>query len=588
MIDLERWQAAGIDLPPGTSGELRMTCPKCTPHRKPHNQRRKDLSIDVDQGLYHCFHCGWAGSVAHGERSAPMPGERLREREQLPAKREAWQAPRPLPSVTIPTLWQKTVVWFEKRGIPEYVMIEKGITASSEFCPVCGEEVGNVLFPFYVAGAHINTKHRCGKKHFRMEKGAQRVLYNLDAIAGFDTAVIVEGEMDALSVHTAGIANVVSVPDGAPAPDATNYSSKFSFLEAAEDALAHVKRFIIATDADAPGQKLMDELARRLGPERCSRVMWDEGIKDANDCLVQAGADYLRAMIEDAEPFPVEGIISANDVARELDDLYDNGLDHGLEIDPAYHVLNQHYRVKPGYMSIVTGIPSHGKSGVVDNILANIAKNHGWTFTIFSPEQQPAHKHFQHLIEIHTGKPMLDGPTPRMSRAEMHAAREWVSDHFSILTPDDPSIENILSLAKIEVFRRGIKGIVVDPWNELEHMRPRHMSETEYISSALSQFRRFAIAHQVHVWIVAHPTKLRRTEEGAEPIPTLYDIAGSANFRNKADIGMTVWRDIGLDDPRVQVHITKVRYQDQGQLGAVQFGYDAPSKCIYEIGKVEA
>lgn len=576
---MDAWERLGIEVPYGASGNVRLTCPKCTPHRKPGNQRRKDLSVDLDQQVFLCHHCGWSGSIKSGERTAP--GQPLEAWERRPS----YADPRPLPSVTAPTLWQSAVKFFADRGIPEHVLAEKGITASSEFCPVCDKEVGNVLFPYYVAGKHINTKHRCGKKHFRMEKGAQRVFYNLDSLAGHDTAVIVEGECDALAVHTAGIPNVISVPDGAPAPDAQNYSSKFSFLEAAEDALAHVTRFIIATDADAPGQKLMDELARRIGPEKCRRVLWPDGIKDANECLVEIGPEFLREQIERAEPFPVEGILTAHDVARELDDLYDNGVDQGLTI--GYPTLDQHYRIKPGYMSIVTGIPSHGKSGAVDQFLVRLADNHGWTFTIFSPEQQPVHKHFQHLIELHAGKPMLNGPTPRMSRPEMHASRDWVGQHFSILTPDDPSIDAILDLARIEVYRRGIKGMVVDPWNELEHMRPRHMSETEYISSALSQFRRFAIAHQVHIWIVAHPTKIRRNEDGSEPVPGLYDIAGSANFRNKADVGITVWRDVSANDSRVQVHITKVRYADQGKIGAVQFSYDPANKRLHEIGEVQ-
>ena len=137
-----------------------------------------------------------------------------------------------------------------------------------------------------------------------------------------------------------------------------------------------------------------------------------------------------------ADGDPVAGIVTANDVARELDDLYDNGIDRGLEI--GFPDLDQHYRIKPGYMSIVTGIPSHGKSGVVDQIIVKLAEAHGWTFTIFSPEQQPVHKHIQHLIELHAGEPMLQGPRERMSRETMHAARQWVGDHFSVL--DDRSV----------------------------------------------------------------------------------------------------------------------------------------------------
>lgn len=570
------WADLGIELPYGANGQVRVTCPKCTPTRKPGNQRRKDLAVNTLENVWHCHHCGWSGSLKGGTDAEPDW-----RRPVTPPRKVEYHDPRPLPSVTIPTLWDKTVAWFAERGIPEQVLLDLGVTASEEYCPVCEGEVGNVLFPYYVDGTHVNTKHRCGRKHFRMEKGAQRVLYNLDACKDADTIVIVEGEIDALSVHTAGIPHVVSVPDGAPAPNANNYASKFTFLEAAESMLDSVRHIVIATDADEPGQKLMDELARRLGPERCSRVIWDEGVKDANEALVQAGPEYLKACIEDAEPWPVEGIITANDLARELDDLYDNGTDPGLKI--GYPLLDKHYRIKPGYMSIVTGIPSHGKSGVVDQVIVKLAEAHGWSFTIFSPEQQPVHKHIQHLIELHVGEPMLQGPRPRMSRTTMHAGRQWVADHFSVLTPEEPSIDAILALARIEVFRRGIKGMVVDPWNELEHMRPRHQSETEYISDALSKFRRFAIAHQVHIWIVAHPTKLRRNDDGSEPVPTLYDIAGSANFRNKADIGISVWRDLTLNDSRVEIHITKVRYADQGSLGRIRFAYDPPTKRLTEL-----
>lgn len=573
------WSDLGIDVPFGSQGQARTTCPQCTPSRKSGHQRRKDLAVNLADEVFHCHHCQWSGTLKGGADAEPDWRQPI-----TPPRKVSYDDPRPLPSVTIPTLWERTVAWFATRGIPESALLDKGVTASNEYCPVCESEVGNVLFPYYVDGTHINTKHRCGKKHFRMEKGAQRVLYNLDSCVGAESIVIVEGEIDALSVHVAGIPNVVSVPDGAPAPNANSYSSKFTFLEAAESILESVRRIVIATDADAPGQKLMDELARRFGPERCSRVVWPTGIKDANECLMEVGPEYLRSCIESAEPFPVEGIITAHDVARELDDLYDNGIDPGLLI--GYTTLDRHYRVKPGYMSIVTGIPSHGKSGVIDQFIVKLAERHGWTFTIFSPEQQPAHKHIQHLIEIHAGKPMLTGYTDRMTKPELHQHRQWVGDCFSVLTPEDPSIDNILELARIEVFRRGVKGLVIDPWNELEHMRPRHMSETEYISQALSQLRRFAIAHQVHIWIVAHPTKLRKNDDGSEPIPTLYDIAGSANFRNKADIGITVWRDITVKDSRVNVHITKVRYADQGETGAVQFAYHPASKRLTEIGEV--
>ena len=314
----QTWVDLGIDAPPSGTGEYRTICPRCTPHRKPANQRRKDLSCNLDDGTWFCHHCQWSGGLGSSRETWQ---DRLSV--QVPAKPmpKTYEPPRPLPAVSMPTVWDNLVTWFAERGIPESVMVEKSITAATEFCPVCQESVGNVLFPYYVDGEHINTKHRCGKKHFRMERGARRVLYNVDACAFSDTLVIVEGEMDALSVHTAGIPHVVSVPDGAPAPNASSYSSKFLFLEAHEELFERVKRVVIATDADEPGQKLMEELARRIGPEKCSRVIWDEGIKDANEYLIAHGPEALRTRIESATPYPVEGIFTGRELLAEHRDL---------------------------------------------------------------------------------------------------------------------------------------------------------------------------------------------------------------------------------------------------------------------------
>ena len=582
----QTWTDAGIELPSGASGNVHVRCPECTPRRRPENQRKRDLSVNVEQGIWLCQHCGWKGSLdSRPSDGTPAYGDRLAPQHRtVIAPDRTYEAPRPLPSVTVPTLWDNAIRYFAERGIPESVVAEKGITASNEYCPVCQGEVGTILFPYVVDGRHVNTKHRCGRKHFRMERGAQRVLYNLDACAAAERIVIVEGEFDALAVHTAGVSDVVSVPDGAPAANASNYSSKFSFLEAAESLFARVREVVIATDADEPGLKLMDELARRIGPERCARVLWPDGIKDANECLLRDGAEALRQRIERAQPFPVAGIHTGYDLLPDLEALYDNGTDPGVGF--GYRYLDQHYRVKTGYMSVVTGIPSHGKSSAIDQLLVRLADRHDWTFAVFSPEQQPLTLHQRQLLEIWTGKPFSEGHTTRMTRDEMRAANTWVADRFAFILPDSMSIDAILDLARIQVFRNGIRGLVVDPWNELEHARPRHLSETEYISEALSKFRRFARNHNVHVWVIAHPTKMRRTDDGDEPVPTLWDIAGSAHFRNKADIGITVWRDIAQNNNLVQIHITKMRFADSGKLGKVEFLYESVSKRLIELREV--
>jgi twinkle protein len=575
MLETKTFADFGIEIPHGRGGELDTLCPQCSHTRK--NRHHRCLSVNTEKGTWLCHHCGWAGGLGGNpdeDWRAPMPQRAPKE----------YKPPRPLNEQAAPDRWQKVVAWFEGRGIPESVLIEKNITTAVEWCSdKCQANVSHILFPFYVAGKHINTKHRCSQKHFRMESGAQRVFYNQDAATG-DTLVIVEGEIDALSCHVAGFTDVVSVPDGAPALDAKNYSSKFEFLDSAADFISSKRRIVIAVDADGPGQKLEEELARRIGPEKCSRVRWMDGVKDANECLIKFGPDVLAAYLANPEPFPVEGIYTGLDMVPELLDAYRGGVVKGVDFGPP--ILGDHYRVDVAKLCVVTGIPGHGKSAALDQMLMWLAQRHDWTFAFFSPEQVPLDKHQRNLIELATGKCFSDKYEPRMTEAEMLAGNTWVSDRFSFILPDEPSIDAILELARVQVFRNGVRGIVIDPWNELEHMRPRHLSETEYISEALSKFRRFARNHRIHLWLVAHPTKMRRFDDGAEPVPGLWDISGSAHFRNKADIGITVWRDVPANDNKVQIRITKVRWEDDGKVGNIQYAYDPSNKRLIELGIV--
>jgi twinkle protein len=547
----------GIDLPPGAHGEIDIQCPECSGQRRKSNLR--DLSINVEKGTWFCQHCGWSGGLG-------------KEADVLWPVVKMYQPPRPVPSVVAPTIWQNAVTWFASRGISAEVMARNHIAASEEFCPACENSVGTILFPYFRAGVHINTKHRCGRKHFRMEKGAERVLWGLPDIEGQKVAIWVEGEMDKLAVEMVGFTNCVSVPDGAPTPGAKSYSSKFAFLESAQDLLDSIDTHILICDEDAPGYALTEELSRRLGREKCLRGTFPDGIKDANQCLIEIGADELRRVITEAVPYPIDGVTTMSDLALDLDDLYDNGFDEGLRV--GWPLMDQHYRVRTGLLTIVTGVPSHGKSSWLDQLLVEIITKHGWSIAICSPENQPLKRHAAGIIAKYLRKPFHIGQPNRMSRAEALEGRMFLDRYVTFVMPDDPTLDAILERAKALVQRKGIKGLVIDPWNEIEHGRPAHMSETEYTSVSLSQIRRFARVNDVHVWVVAHPTKMPKTTDGSEPVPTLWDISGSAHFKNKADYGISVWRDVADTSAPNQVHVTKVRFQETGKLGMVNFWYE--------------
>ena len=559
-----------IDVRGVVSGEVDTTCPQCSASRRKKNARC--LSVSIDQGLWCCHHCGWTGTLKRGAEGPSNPNWWRKIEHRRPS---------PLRTQEISSHAQ---AWFEKRLITLEVLRRNRISTGDVYMPQTEQKESCIRFPYYRGEELVNVKYRDKHKNFRMESGAERVLFGLNDIA--ETTIVVEGEVDKLSLEIAGFQNCVSVPDGAPPPIAKDYASKFSFLEADSDRLSSVAKWILAVDSDEPGQKLEEELARRFGPEKCSRVRWPVGCKDANEVLCTLGVTDLRTAIESAQPYPVDGLFNLRDFLDRMDYLREHGFDRGVET--GWRSIDPYYTVRPGEVTVITGIPNHGKSNWLDALLVNLAKGQGWVFGIFSPENQPLERHGARLMEKWLQRPYERGPNERISDEAYEIGKQKIAAHFDWILPkeDKPwTVDFLLSLARVLVFRKGIKGLVIDPWNEIDHTRPQNLTETEYISESLTKVRRFARSHGVHVWLVAHPAKLRR-EAGGYPVPSPYDISGSAHWRNKADNCLTVYRD--LEDPdsqAVQIHVQKVRFREIGKVGLAELAYNHLVGTYHELDR---
>lgn len=519
----------------------RSVCPECSHERKKKNV--KCLAVDEQEGVWHCHHCGWSGCL-----EVKTLKKEYRKPDFKPQK-----------------LNNKAEEWFLKRGISQAVLDRNQISYTQHWMPQEESEVSCIAFPYFRNGEVINCKYRDGKKNFCMEKGAERILYGLDDIA--DTTIIVEGEIDKLSLEVVGFKNVVSVPDGAPSPKTKNYASKFTFLESDREKIESVSHWIIAVDADEPGQRLEEELARRLGRDKCSRVKWPD-VKDANECLLKKGAKILKEVIESSTPFPINGVFDIQDISDKLIYFYDHGYEKGKAT--GIEELDELYTVREGEFTVVTGIPGHGKSNLIDNVMVNMAKLHGWNFAMYTPENHPMEDHAMRLIEKNLMKSHKPFVHDRMTLDDLEKGKSWAQDHFSWIYPDDDdghSLDSILSKARSLVYQKGIKGLLIDPWNEIEH-ETNGQAMTHYISECLTKIKKFARKNGVHVWLVAHPTKMPKEQDGSYKCPTPYDIADSANFRNKADCCLAVHRS-DFDSPLVEIHVQKVKFRQIGKTGLV-------------------
>jgi twinkle protein len=538
-ILMKTFQEYGICLPSNASGEVRVICPTCTPTRKHKND--KDLSVNMDKGQWICHHCGWTGGLS--------------------AKQEPVAKVYSRPAFIYSELPDGILKWFEGRGIHQKVLADNQITSTN----------GAIRFPYFKNGECVNVKTRTLDKKFWQETNPEPCLYRFDSLHSEDPLIICEGEIDALSFREIGFYNSTSVPNGAPAPEAKNYAKEFAYLESAMPILEKCQKVILAVDNDLPGKILEQELARRIGVEKCWRAFYPEGCKDANDVLVQHGPHALRGCIENAAPYPVEGIYCAQDVADLVLHLHEFGDRSGLST--GWKILDEFYTIKPGQMSIITGIPGAGKSNWLDALMVNMAVHENWPFAVFSPENWPIERHVQSLIEK-LGKRPFGGRSNCMGREEVIEMIRAINDRFFFLMPpeDQMTVDAILDKARIAIFRHGVKGIVIDPWNELEHSFGS-LTETQYISAMLGKIRRFARRNGVHIWIVAHPQKLIKDRDtGKYKPPTMYEISGGANWRNKADVGICVHRP-DMSNDITEIYVQKIRFREVGKLGAVQFRY---------------
>lgn len=516
----------------------RSICPECSEHRK--KKTDKCLAWDKEHNRGYCHNCQTAFFEyrPHEAKEYALP---------------EWK--------NITDLSDKAVQWFESRMIRQDVLKKMRVYSNKEFMPQFKAEKEAICFPYFMDGKLINIKYRGPQKSFKMVSGAELIFYNVDCLKTNDEVIIVEGEIDALTLIQAGFENVLSVPNGA--------NKNLEYLDTCIDLFNGIKKIFIATDQDTKGIELKGELIRRFGPERCWVVSFKE-CKDANEFLIRYGPE-IKDILKNAIPVPVKGIIEMNNIYAEIRDLYERGVQGGLTIGDK--LIDEYITWELGRLAIVTGVPSSGKSEFVDYLVCKLNIKYGWKCGFFTPENYPLKFHYRKLYEKIIGKQFS---VKKSNELEWDMAYEYIkSNFFYILNEEDFTIKSILDSAKILVKTRGIKIIVVDPFNKLDHKYSD--SETQYISRFLDQLILFAKMNDVLVFLVAHPRKMNKDKDGKIDVPSLYDISGSANFYNKTDYGITVHRktneqNIMIDE--VDVFFQKIKFKHLGKQGIINLNYD--------------
>jgi twinkle protein len=532
-------------------GSKQGICPVCSPDRKPKNQKAKCASYDWDRGLGTCHNCNTSFQLHTYKRKGNA--------EKVYIK--------PAPVAIHEEPGMQVEDWFKTRGISKKTLNDLRVTEGLEWMPQTQKEGNVIKFNYFMGGELINVKYRDARKNFKLYKGAEKVFYNIDSVVGFDYCVIVEGEMDVLALHEAGVTNAISVPNGA-----TLNTNNLDYLDSCIDYFEDKSKIILACDSDEAGQALQSELIRRLGSEVCYITTFED-CKDANEYLLKYGKERLTSRITGAKPVPLENVTTFRDVEDEVTDFVRNGFKPGFQI--GLQNFDDIFSTYTGQFITVTGIPSSGKSDFVDQMVVGYNANYGWKTAFASPENQPTYLHAHKLMrKTWQGMPTKeDIGSDRWNQIADHCN----SNYFHI-DMERYTLDSVLKKGAELVKRKGIKCLVIDPFNKVRDVGGSD-DVNRYTMEYLQKIEIFAKKYDVLVFIVAHPTKMYKNQQGEIEEPTMYSIKGGGEWYDASYHGILVHRN--YKDNTVKAKVLKVKFQNLGTNQAeAHFKWDPKSGCF--------
>ena len=548
---IDKFNQHGLDV-----GKTQGTCPLCSSTRKPENRKKKCASYDWQRGIGTCHNCDTPFQLHTYKRKGKAEREYV-----IPTEINSQK------TINRPAT-DKTIQWFKTRGISKQTLNELKVSVGKEYMPQTNNTENTIQFNYYVGGQLTNIKYRDARKNFKLYKGAEKVFYNIDNIVGHDDCVIVEGEMDVLALHEAGITNAISVPNGA-----TLNTNNLDYLDNCIDYFEDKKKIIIAVDNDPPGVALQQELIRRLGAEVCFIATFDD-CKDANEYLLKYSAKELLSRIKQAHPVPLENVTTFRDIEDEVTDFVRNGFKRGFTV--GLHNFDKIFSTYTKQFITVTGIPSSGKSDFVDQMCVGYNKEYGWKTAFASPENAPTYLHAHKLMRKVWGDMPNKGD---IGGNKWNQVAQHVNDNFFFIDMERYTLESVLRKGAELVKRKGIKCLVIDPYNKVRDVDCTTEDVNRYTMEYLTKIETFAKKYDVLVFIVAHPTKMYKNQDGKIEEPTMYNIKGGGEWYDASYHGLLVHRDYEAKTTKVKV--LKCKFQNLGENGAeAQFTWEPRSGCF--------
>ncbi len=525
------------------------------------------FSVNRTNGASNCLRssCGWKGAFVRLAREFNYPldyGYQKREYRKLPQK--------PV------RVKNEALDYLESRGISREVGEKYKITCQKN-------NVNAIVFPFFDEHGTLqfvkyrNAKFRKGidKSKEWTEENTKPILFGMLQCEDNSRLVITEGQLDSLSLATAGIKNAVSVPTGAKGM--TWIDNCYSFLE-------RFSEIVIMGDCEGGKITLVDDLSKRL--DKPLLVVQKEdylGEKDANDILRKFGAQALRKAVEGAEPVPVNRVKRLAEV-REID------LNSLPKIETGIGVLDRLIGgIYFGQVCLLSGKRGEGKSILASQIgAAALSQN---IKCLFYSGELPDY-HFKNWLESQIcgrgyitreknawGDPVYSIPEEYKKQInEWYYDKAFIYDNNSAMIGDDET--ELLTTIEQTIRRYGVKFVLLD---NLMTAIDVGANEEQYFAQSkfVKRLKQIAVKYDVAVLLIAHP---RKTVGGRKEIVDSDDISGSSDITNAVDVVLSYVRGDETAPDTGRIYIAKNRLSGIVRTKIpLKVGYDPPSKRIYDL-----
>ena len=572
LLDIKQQEDAKAN----DSNIVRCTCPDCASVRT----HGKDACVRIDllTGLGKCYKCGFKFIM----KSKAVEYSRMRG-----VQKQKWTLPdtlhlRPLDGVAIEYLL--------RRKINPKTAARAGVRSAKH--SFRGTEWDALAFTFREGNKVVNIQYKTTSKLFECEQGCELIPWNVDACIGQESIIITEGMMDALALMECGFDNVISVSNGANTDMRTFQRFKHSHFES-------LKTIYLAGDMDEEGEQLRHKLAEYFGEARCRIVEWrvsnddqEMTAKDANEMLIEHGKDAVLQCINHAQPCPIIGVETINDYRERAKQIWEHGIEPGKTV--GWGEFDDHIQFEPGRTVIIVGEPNTGKSTFADDLILNLALQHGWKAALYSPEMFPPERHIERLATTIAGRKFrkelvetergIDYHKPQIPERMADRILDWLSDNiFFVTETSGRTIHKLLHRAEQLQQRYGVRQLLLDPFNYIQ-LPDGAKSDTMKIGDVLAEIELCAHRTGLLIFVVVHPSKPQKGEQ----IDSLYNASGSAEFRNRADYGLVLVNDDKACTHRsyhlLKVIVDKVRDDAMGHKGVCHVSFDP---CNYRHGMVQ-